>query len=70
METIVINTTEPSKIEQIIAFLKEIQVSFSLKSQEKEYNKEFVEKIERSRKEYKEGKGTTITIEELNNLWK
>ena len=69
METIVINTEEPSKMKQIIAFLNSLNVSFELKKNKKtkEYNKEFVEKIERSRKEYKEGKFTTIKMEDL---WK
>ena len=69
METIVINTEEPSKMKQIIAFLNSLNVSFELKKNKKtkEYNKEFVEKIERSRKEYKEGKFTTIKTEDL---WK
>ena len=47
METIVINTVEPSKIEQITAFLKSINVSFEIKKlkKTKEYDPEFVKKI-------------------------
>ena len=47
METIVINTTEPSKMEQIIAFLNSLNVSFELKKlkKTKEYDPEFVKKI-------------------------
>jgi hypothetical protein len=68
METILINTTEPSKTEQIIAFLKEIQVSFKVKKKaEKPYDPAFVERILKSREEYKEGKYTTIKTEDL---WK
>jgi hypothetical protein len=34
------------------------------------YNPEFVAKIQRSRKNYKEGKGTTVTLKELKELCK
>ncbi len=34
------------------------------------YNPDFVAKIERSRKNYKEGKGTLISLKELNELCK
>ena len=68
METIVINTTEPSKIEQIIAFLKEIQVSFKVKKkEEKPYDPAFVERILKSREQHKEGKGRVVKIDDL---WK
>jgi F420-0:gamma-glutamyl ligase len=47
METIVINTAEPSKMEQIIAFLNSLNVSFELKKlkKTKEYDPEFVKMV-------------------------
>lgn len=33
-------------------------------------NLRFVAKIQKSRQNYKDGKGTAISIEELNDLWK
>jgi hypothetical protein len=68
METIVINTSEQSKKEQIIAFLKEIQVSFKVeKKEEKPYDPAFVERILKSREQHKAGKGRIVKIEDL---WK
>jgi hypothetical protein len=29
-----------------------------------------VAKIEKSQQDYKDGKGTAVTLDELNNLWK
>jgi hypothetical protein len=34
------------------------------------YNPDFVAKIEQSRKDYTEGKGTVVSLNELNDLWK
>jgi hypothetical protein len=47
METIVINTVEPSKLEQIKTFLNSLNVSFEIKKTKKtkEYDPEFVKKI-------------------------
>jgi hypothetical protein len=70
METLVINT-ETSNITKIKEFLDSIQVSFTVKKKaEKPYKPEFVAKIMKSREQHKQGLGTTMTIEELNNLWK
>lgn len=68
METIVINSSEPTKTKQIINYLNEIQVSFTVqKEEEKSYDPEFVERILKSKTQYKEGKFTTIKTEDL---WK
>ena len=37
---------------------------------EKPYNPEFVKEILEAREELKQGKGTRITLEEIDNLWK
>ena len=34
------------------------------------YNQEFVDKIQKSRQDYTEGKGRVVTMDELNRLWK
>jgi hypothetical protein len=64
METIVINTTEPSKTEQIIAFLNSLNVSFELKKlkKTKEYDPEFVKMVLEARN----GKRKRINP---NNIW-
>ena len=64
METIVIKTAEPSKMEQIIAFLNSLNVSFELKKLKKteEYDPEFVKMVLEARK------GKTKRINP-HNLW-
>ena len=37
---------------------------------EKGYNTEFIEKIDKSRKEIQEGKGIKLTSQDIDNLWK
>ncbi len=67
MSTIIIKA-ESSKMELIKEFLQSIHVSFQTQEEnEKPYNPEFVAKIERSRKQLKEGKITRIKTEDL---WK
>jgi len=67
MSTIIIKA-EPSKMELIKEFLQSIHVSFQTQEEEeKQYNPEFVAKIERSRKQLKEGKVTRISTDDL---WK
>jgi allophanate hydrolase subunit 1 len=66
METLVINT-ETNNITKIIDFLNSIQVSFVIKREEKQYNKEFVERILKSREQHKQGEGRIVKIDDL---WK
>jgi hypothetical protein len=40
------------------------------KKEDKPYNPEFVKEILEAAKEVKEGKGTRIKMEELDDLWK
>jgi len=55
-------------MELIKEFLQSIHVSFQTQEEEeKQYNPEFVAKIERSRKQLKEGKVTRISTDDL---WK
>ena len=68
METIVIKTTESSKMEQIIVFLNSLNVSFELKKDKKtkEYDPEFVKMVlERSESAKR---GNTIEINP-RDLW-
>lgn len=40
------------------------------KRTERQYNPEFVDKIREAEQNLKDGKGTKVTMEELNALWK
>lgn len=62
-------TKDNSEIEAIKAFMKALKIKFEV-AKEKPYDKEFVAKIEKGRADYKNGKGTVMTMEQLNNLWK
>lgn len=67
-------TIHPKNKEQASLFeqlAKTLKVPFEkTKKPGSPYNPEFVEKIERSRKNYKEGKGTVVTLKELKRLCK
>ena len=58
-----------SQIEAIMAVMKAPKIDFE-STNEDTYNTDFVAKIEKSKQGYKDGKGTVVTLEELNALWK
>ncbi len=58
-----------SQIAAIKAFMKALKIKFEV-SKEAPYNDEFVKKILQGDRDFEEGKGRKITIEELNQLWK
>jgi len=69
-DTIFIIHPENSEQEQAIkAFIKALKIKFEVAKGET-YNPDFVKKIERSRQDYKNGKGTRMTLDQLNGLWK
>ena len=64
-------TADISQIKAIKAFMKALKIKFELsKDTEKPYNAEFVKKIKQGDEDLKNGKGRTVTLEELDNLWK
>jgi hypothetical protein len=72
MKTQDILIVRPQTSEQITvikAFLKALKIKFEF-SKGETYNPEFVAKIEKARQDYKDGKGTSYTSEQLNTLWK
>ena len=71
MQTINITayTEDTSQIEAIKAVMKALKIKYKI-SKEKPYNPEFVAKIERGRQDFKDGKGTVVSLGELDNLWK
>jgi len=68
MQTINITayTENTSQIEIIKAVMKALKIKFEL-SKQKPYKPEFVEKIKKSQQQFKEGKCTTIS---LDDIWK
>ena len=45
-------------------------LGFEIEKEEKPYNPEFVKEILEAAKEVREGRGTQITMEEIDKLWK
>lgn len=72
METINItaHTNDASQIEAIKAFMKALKIKFELSKEQSPYNSEFVKKIQQGDEDLKNGKGRTVTLEELDSLWK
>lgn len=59
-------TTDSSQLEALKAVMKALKIKFEV-SNEDVYNKEFVKKIEESKKQVAEGKITKIS---LDDIWK
>ena len=62
--------TTTEQINALKAVVKALKIKFKETKLEKPYDPEFVAKIQKSRQDYKDGKGTIMTVEELNELWK
>jgi hypothetical protein len=62
-------TNDASQIDAIKAVLQAFKIKFEIGT-EKPYNPEFVAKVLQGDEDIKAGKGRTVTMEELNNLWK
>jgi len=66
METLLVRPENSEQLKAVKAILKVLNVDFTSKK-EKEYNPEFVKKIQDSRKQAKAGKVSKI---DTKNLWK
>lgn len=62
-------TEDVSQIEAIKAFMKAIKVKFEI-SKEKPYKAEFVDMVLKAEKEIKQGKGSKVSSEGFDDLWK
>lgn len=72
MKTQDVLIVHPSNDEQVTvlkAFLEALKIRFEF-SKDDAYSPEFVAKIEKSKQDYKDGKGKVYTTEQLNALWK
>lgn len=64
------HTTDDSQIEAIRAFMKAAKIDFELSKVRSPYNSEFVKKIQQGDKDLKNKKGRSVSLEELDELWK
>ncbi len=70
METIIVHPKNNEEQKVIKAFLEALKIKFEnlkTKSEESDYDPEFVEMVEQNRKDYKAGKGIKIS---LDDIWK
>ena len=67
-----VQTEDISQINALKSILKAMKIDFKFTKPkiEKPYNPEFVKMILQGDKDFQEGNGKKITIEELNSLWK
>lgn len=68
-EVIIARPSNAIEVNTMKAFMKALKIKFEV-AKISPYRTEFVSKIERSRKDYKAGKGQPITIQDLEKLWK
>jgi adenylate cyclase class IV len=67
---ITIQTINSEQTNALLAFVKALKMKFEIKSIDTPYNTDFLAKIEKSRKDYKKGKGIVVSIDELKKLCK
>jgi hypothetical protein len=65
-----IQTINSEQTNALIAFVKALKIKFEVKAIDDQYDSDFVAKIEKSRKDYKDGKGVEMSIDELRKLCK
>ena len=65
----IIHPSTTEQVDALTAFVKALKIKYEL-TNEKAYNANFIDKIEKSRQDYKKGKGKIMTLDELNQLWK
>lgn len=60
-------TADVSQIDAIKAFMKALKIKFEV-SNSTDYNPEFVEKVLQGDKDFAQGKGRKVSLDELHNL--
>jgi hypothetical protein len=68
-EILIARPSNDSEANSLKAFLKALKIKFEI-AKESPYDPAFVAKIERSKRDFKAGKGKVFTIKELEDLWK
>ncbi|MBU2525956.1 MAG: hypothetical protein KKC03_05080 [Bacteroidetes bacterium] len=66
----IVHPQTSEQVSALKAFMQALKIKFEVSKEDKPYNSAFVEKIEKSRQDYKDGKGTVMTMDDLNGLWK
>jgi hypothetical protein len=71
METIhiTLHAEDAAQVKALKSVMKAMKIKFEI-SKSKPYNPEFIKKIRQGRKDIQEGKGISVPLDELQNLWK
>ena len=70
-QEIIAHPANEQEMNVIKAFFKALKIKFETsKADDSPYNPEFVEKILQGKKDIEQGKGVTLSMEELNDLCK
>jgi hypothetical protein len=68
-DTLIVHPLNEEQLNVIKTILEVLKVKFEF-SKDETYNPDFVAKIQKARQDYKDGKGTVYTSDQLNALWK
>lgn len=63
----IVHPANTEQVNALKAFVKALKIKFEI-TNEKSYNAEFIEKIEKSKKEFKEGKFTPVEKDHLQQF--
>ena len=66
---LIAHPSNEQEMNTIKAFFEALKIKFEV-AKDTHYDPEFVSKIERGREDYRNGKGVTISLDELNDLCK
>ena len=68
-DTLIVHPLNEEQLNVIKTILEVLKVKFEF-SKDETYNPDFVAKIQKARQDYKDGKGTVYTSDQLNAIWK
>lgn len=63
--SIIIHLENKEQENAVLAFVKALKMKFEISKEEDDYDAEFVKKIKQSKKEITEGKGISISVEDM-----
>ena len=70
MTTFNIHNVNKEQVNALKTFMKALKIKFEVGKEEVPYNSAFVAKITESSNEIKAGQGISMTVKDIDNLWK
>jgi hypothetical protein len=68
-QTFVVHATDAAQVDVLKAFFNALKIKFEV-TEERPYNRDFVDMVLQAEDGIKKGKGKRISSEEFDNLWK